>query len=305
MKFCTNCGAQIQPNSRFCVSCGTPVAQQPQQPRQPAQPQYQQPAQPQYQQPAQPQYQQPAQPQYQQPVQPQYQQPAQPQYQQPAQPQYQQPTQPQYQQPFPQPAVAPAPVFTPPVVSPGMPTLTIEWPGTTGSINVNVWKMNVDVNGVPVIPPNEYSFGDPFTVQVPITSPNMLVEVWLKTPVNKTKPTGGSTFGALFGRSLNNRIELSIDPSQNHTLVLKDPAAIVGNTIIGHQLYDTHGNFIQGAGHLATTADHYISLFVPPYGVYLLASRKGKEDSVLRRILTMEVIMGFIMWITILLAILL
>ena len=46
MKVCPNCGAQLEDNAAFCVSCGAPLnGAQPQQPNQP-QPQYQ--AQPQY-----------------------------------------------------------------------------------------------------------------------------------------------------------------------------------------------------------------------------------------------------------------
>lgn len=104
MKFCPNCGNQVDDSAKVCGYCGTPFVQ-PEAPAQPAQPQFQQPAQPQFEQPAQPQFQQPAQPQFQQPAQPQFQQPAQPQFQQPAQPQFQQP---QYQQPYPQGGFAPA-----------------------------------------------------------------------------------------------------------------------------------------------------------------------------------------------------
>ena len=72
MKNCSNCGAELKDEAKFCGKCGTAQAEQPAY-QQPAyqQPTYQQPT---YQQPA---YQQPA---YQQPA---YQQPA---YQQPAQP---------------------------------------------------------------------------------------------------------------------------------------------------------------------------------------------------------------------------
>lgn len=104
MKFCPNCGNQVDDSAKVCGYCGTPFVQ-PEAPAQPAQPQFQQPAQPQFEQPAQPQFQQPAQPQFQQPAQPQFQQPAQPQFQQPAQPQFQQP---QYQQPYQQGGFAPA-----------------------------------------------------------------------------------------------------------------------------------------------------------------------------------------------------
>ena len=91
--FCRNCGANNADNAAFCVSCGTPMANEQPVAQEPVQPVYQEPVQPVYQEPAQPVYQQPLQqPVYQQPV---YQQPV---YQQPVyqQPVYQAPVQPVY-----------------------------------------------------------------------------------------------------------------------------------------------------------------------------------------------------------------
>ncbi|MEV6605673.1 zinc ribbon domain-containing protein [Kutzneria sp. NPDC051319] len=62
MTSCPTCGRELGPHARFCGSCGTPVAQQPQHPQQQAQPQYEQPRYEQFP-PQQPQYeQQPLQP---------------------------------------------------------------------------------------------------------------------------------------------------------------------------------------------------------------------------------------------------
>ncbi len=83
--FCRNCGANNADNAAFCVSCGTPMANEQPVDQEPVQPVSQEPVQPVYQQPVQqPVYQQPV---YQQPV---YQQPV---YQQPV---YQAPVQPVY-----------------------------------------------------------------------------------------------------------------------------------------------------------------------------------------------------------------
>ncbi|MGN0517757.1 MAG: zinc-ribbon domain-containing protein [Acutalibacteraceae bacterium] len=58
MKFCGNCGAQMQDNERFCPQCGRDTAAAQQQPQQQAQQPYQQQAQQPYQQPYQQGYQQ-------------------------------------------------------------------------------------------------------------------------------------------------------------------------------------------------------------------------------------------------------
>ena len=335
MSYCPSCSNPLKPGDRFCNTCGAPVQQpaqpqnqQPAQPQyqQPAQPQYQQPAQPQYQQPVQPQYQQPAQPQYQQPVQPQYQQPAQPQYQQPVQPQYQQPAQPQYQQPvqpqyqqpvqpqYQQPVQPqyqqpmqqqPVQQWTPPTYPEGTPVISIVYPGVESTLNFteaiskNVNYINIQVNGVDIVPPNTIKKGEKFSIDVPITSPNIRIEVWVTgKKVFNSKPQSPTFFNTL------NVFDIIVNPTESYIFEIIDPSALVGNAKYGYLLGDKNGNFIDGQGHNTSWWKQIVTLLLPPVGVFFLFSPEAKEDKVTRNSYILPIIAGLIIWAVTLLEIL-
>ncbi len=346
---CSNCGADIMDDSKFCISCGHMVAPQPttnpaqpvqqQQPyqqqgfQQPAQQQqpYQQPYQQQgFQQPAQQQqpyqqtyqqqgFQQPAQQQpYQQPYQQQgFQQPAQQQqtYQQPYQQQgFQQPVQ---QQPYQQQGQYPLnnaaePAFVFPKYPAGTPVLTIVWEGmqtsvdiATGYLSKKIAKktsyFNLEVNGNKVAPENALSYVDGFSIDVPITSPDTTVDFWISKKLLSAAPSSKpKSFNSIF--SSRNVFNLRLDPRCSYTLKIIDPSALTGNNLCGYQLFDANGTYIESVGDGISTWKQLLALFIPIAGLYFIfADPESKSDRIAKNMYILATIVGFVIWISVLL----
>ena len=335
MMKCSNCGADIMDDSKFCISCGHMVAPQPTtNPAQPVQQQqpyqqqgFQQPAQQQqpYQQPYQQQgFQQPAQQQqpYQQTYQQQgFQQPAQQQpYQQPYQQQgFQQPAQQQqtYQQPYQQQGQYPLnnaaePAFVFPKYPAGTPVLTIVWEGmqtsvdiATGYLSKKIAKktsyFNLEVNGNKVAPENALSYVDGFSIDVPITSPDTTVDFWISKKLLSAAPSSKpKSFNSIF--SSRNVFNLRLDPRCSYTLKIIDPSALTGNNLCGYQLFDANGTYIESVGDGISTWKQLLALFIPIAGLYFIfADPESKSDRIAKNMYILATIVGFVIWISVLL----
>lgn len=261
MNFCSSCGNPIKPGDRFCNTCGAPV-------------------------------QQPAQPQTTQPVQSPYQQPVQTPYQQPVQPQYQPPVQPQYQQPIQQ---QPVQQWTPPTYPEGTPVLTIVYPGVDSNFmdtDKRLNYINIQVNGVDIVPPNTIKKGEKFSIDVPITSPNIRIEIWITGKLGKkSKPQSPNFFNSL------NVFDITVNPSESYIFEILDPSALVGNSKYGYLLGDKNGNFIEGQGQYTSWWKQIVALLLPPVGIFFLFSPEAKEDKVTRDSYILPIVTGIILWI--------
>ena len=300
MNYCQNCGTQLKEDEVFCGICGSQVKEAQKEisedkasenvTAQPTNSRRDQPLNQQKPIQGYPQQQQP----YQQPMQQGYQQQQQP-YQQPMQQGYpqQHPYQQTQSQNFNQQLIdSTLPDFVFPIYPESVPTITFVWNGDNGAKSGST--IIIEVNGEQIAPYHALSFQNGFTIQVPIKSSFVRVDLWVcQNPKKPKRPTAINKLWQ-FGYSIMS-YTLNINPNESYLFEIDDLFKYVNvHGIFGYKLGDKNGNYLEGIGQGIKPWKQLVSVLFPIAGLFFIYSPECKTEKIVQQSYVMCTILGFI-----------